>query len=349
MRKGHDTLAPRLGPVAAIFALLAPAGCAHEAFGWVWANQSTMASYTPDATHQYNSASSSNTVTRSGTGVYEVVFAGLGGLHGGNVQVTARGADAALCKVAGWQTAGQTVTAEVRCFQGLAAADSEFLASYEAVDQAISALAYTHYDPPATPTVTVTPDPARSWNVTGIYTPIHQVLLATPISGFAIEHVTADGTGPEFCGFSVNRVTCWYPSGSPVDTAFSYVKGLGRVDSVRHGAYAVYDIAPGGVYPSFTPSTQHNSFSTTSSITVSRIATGLSAVLIPGAASAGANVLVHVTALDLGGNGGPVYCKPVTWNNASADVIVQVACFRSTTGPGTAFDDGFQVSYIVPS
>ena len=199
----------------------------------------------------------------------------------------------------GWQTTGTTVTAGVRCFQGPTPTDSEFTASYEATNQADSAVAYAHYDPPATPTVTVIPDPARAWNVTGIYTPIHSVLLAGAVTGFAMENVTADGAGPEFCGFSVSRVTCWDASGAPVDIPFSYVKGLGRVPLSRRGAYAVYDIAPGNIYPPFTPHTQQSSFSTASLIVVTRLSAGLYAVLIPGAASvsAGASVLVHVTAL----------------------------------------------------
>jgi hypothetical protein len=342
--------AARTAWVLTTFALLAPIGCGTtEVFGWVWANQTIAASYTPDATHQYNTSGGASSVTRSGTGVYQVTFAGLGGVHGGNVQVTARGSDSARCKVSGWQTTGSTVTAGVRCFQGPTPADSEFLASYEATNHADSAVAYAHYDPPATPTVTAIPDLARAWNVTGIYTPIHSVLLAGAVTGFAMENVTADGAGPEFCGFGVNRVTCWDASGAAVDTPFSYVKGLGRVPTSRRGAYAVYDIAPGDTYPPFTPQTQQSSFSTASLIVITRLSVGLYAVLIPGAASAsaGGSVLVQVTALDLGAVGGPVNCKPVTWNNASADVVVQVACFMTTNGLDTPTEDGFQMSYIV--
>jgi hypothetical protein len=337
--------------VLSILAAFAPVGCGGtiEAFGWVWADRMAMASYTPDATHQYNTSGGASSVTRLGAGDYQVTFAGLGGVHGGNVQVTARGSDAVRCKVNGWQTTGQTVTAGVRCFVGPTPADSEFMASYEATNQADSAIAYAHYDPPPTPTVTVIPDSARAWNVTGIYTPIHSVILAGAITGFAMENVTADGPGPEFCAFSVARVTCWDSSGAAVDVPFSYVKGLGRVSTARRGAYAIYDIAPGGIYPPFTPSTQHSSFSAASPIVITRLSVGLYAVLIPGAASAsgGGSVLVHVTALDLGPVGAPVICKPVTWNNASADVVVQVGCFKTTNGLDSPAEDGFQVSYIV--
>jgi hypothetical protein len=333
---------------AIVLALLASAGCTTtEVFGWVWANQATAASYTPNATHQYNSSGSTSAVTRSGTGVYQVTFAGLGGVHGGNVQVTARGSDSARCKVAGWTSAGSTVTAGVRCFKNSIAADSEFMASFEAIDSASGGLAYTHYDPPATPVVSVTPDPARSWNVSSIYTPTHAVILGGTVTGYPIEHVTADGTGPDFCGLAADRVTCWNPSGTAVDIAFSYVKGLGRLPGARQGAYAVYDISPGSVVATMTPSEQKSSFTSASQIKVSRLSKGLYAVLVPAVASASPNVLVHVTALDLGPVGAPVHCKPVTWNDAGSDVVVQVACFQSAAGGSTSVDDAFHVSYIV--
>jgi len=334
----------------AVLALVAVPTCSStQSFGWVWASQAMAASYTPDPNHQYNTSGNASSVVRSGIGAYQVVFAGLGGVHGGNVQITARGPDSVRCKVAGWQADGKVVTANVRCFEGRDPADSEFMASYEATGAADPGLAYAHYDPPATPTVTVIPDPARAWNVSGVYLPIHSVLLSVRVNSFAMEHVTADGAGPEFCGFSVNRVTCWDASGAPIDTAFSYVNGLAIAPwSGIQAAYVVYDIAPGNTYPPLTPYTQHNWF--IGSIVVTRISAGLYAVLIPGAAKAGANVLVHVTALDLGASGAPVYCKPVTWNPAGADVVVQVACFHVTTagGSGTPTEDGFQLSYLAP-
>ncbi len=83
--------------------------------GWVWANQTTAASYTPATGYQYNSTGASNSVTRSSAGRYTVRFAGLGG-SGGNVQVTAYGSDAAYCKSAGWWTSGSDLLANVRCF-----------------------------------------------------------------------------------------------------------------------------------------------------------------------------------------------------------------------------------------
>jgi hypothetical protein len=350
----------------AMLAMATLAGCAQvEVVGWVAANQPMVASYTPGSTNQFNSTGNANTVVRSGVGQYSVTFAHLGGTSGGNVpagqtgvaegnvQVTAWGSDFVRCQSAGWQTNAGNVTANVSCFQGAVPADSQFLASYMAVSQPDPGLAYTYFDPtvPVDSMGVAHATTARSSSITGVYTPIGQPLF---ISGFVLsnvagmEHVTADSAGPSFCNFEIRpRVTCWDPSGAPVTPAFSYVKGFPQgFASTMRGAFAAYDIAPGDVFPTFTP-TQQNAFSS-NQIVVNRASVGLYTVVIPGAASAGANALVHVTGYDLGGRGAPVYCKPVTWGSAGPDVAIQVSCFLNS-GTATPTDDAFYLSYIVPT
>jgi hypothetical protein len=53
---------------------------------------------------------------------------------------------------------------------------------------------------------------------------------------------------------------------------------------------------------------------------------------------------MQVTALDLGPVGGPVDCEPVTWNHASADDVVQVACFLTAIGLDTPTEDGLKTA-----
>jgi hypothetical protein len=346
----------------------ASAGCSQvEVFGWVSANQPTAASYTPDGSSQFNSTGSPNTIVRSGIGQYIVTFAHLGGVSGGNVppgqsgvlegnvQVTALGSDQVRCQSAGWQTSGNTATVNVNCFQGATPADSEFLASYIAVNEPDPGLAYTYFDPsvPIGSQDVVPATSARSSNVTGVYYPTKQPLFASGFDGptgadapvFGMEHVAADGAGPDFCNFNIRPwVSCWDPSGNPVGSAFSYVKGFPQgLSSTLRGAFAAYDIAPGDIFPTFTPN-QQNPFSS-SLIVVSRTSVGVYTVSIPGAASAGANALVHVTAYDLG-EGAPVYCKPDNWTSTGADVAIPVSCFLIG---GAATDDAFYLSYIVPA
>ena len=82
--------------------------------GYAWATQPSSPSYTPSASHSYNSGGGAIQITRRAPGLYTVTFNGLGGrlLDGGNVQVTAYGSSNSQCKVENW---GRESVA-VRCF-----------------------------------------------------------------------------------------------------------------------------------------------------------------------------------------------------------------------------------------
>jgi len=100
--------------------------------GFLWADQPTAASYTPNASYNYNNRGGSNTVTRSGTGVYTATFPGLRG--GGNPQVTAysfyQGAGA-HCEISSWTATGTTTQVGVLCFDGTGnPADEYYSLSY---------------------------------------------------------------------------------------------------------------------------------------------------------------------------------------------------------------------------
>jgi hypothetical protein len=366
MERSHHDRAACAATALTVLAAVGTAGCAAAStFGWVWANQPALPAYTPDAMHQYNSVGSTNTIARTGLGQYVVTFPRLSilvgrvpdgqtGFNDGNVQVTAQGAGAGFCKSDGWTTttSGGTATVKISCYHGIHPADLPFIASYEDVNEAYPDVAYTYFDP-GLPTDNMgleTAIPTRSSRITQIYTgDLELRSTEPPVSGFGMEHVTADGSGPSFCifGMTYSRVMCFdLSSGTPQQrhVPFSYVKGLARVPgSGLRGAYGVDFIAPGDAFPTINAANQNSSFSS-APIVINRISTGLSGVTIPGAAAGGANAMVHVTAVDLSGQ--PAYCKPVTWNIQGTDVVVQVACFLM---PGeTAIDDGFQMSYVVP-
>jgi hypothetical protein len=82
------------------------------AAAYVMANQPTSPSYTPILAYQFNDAGATNTITRSGLGIYKVQFPFMS-LDRGHVQVTAHGGGPQYCKVVSW-TPGAGV--EVRCF-----------------------------------------------------------------------------------------------------------------------------------------------------------------------------------------------------------------------------------------
>lgn len=89
-------------------------------FAYALADQPTAAGpYVPDAATRYNSGGGTIEITRSGTGVYSVRFAGMGRTPGqrDNVQVSAVNATvAAYCKADVWQTVGADLRVPVSCF-----------------------------------------------------------------------------------------------------------------------------------------------------------------------------------------------------------------------------------------
>jgi hypothetical protein len=81
---------------------------------YLWANNATAASYTPDLNYQWTDSiyiPQVSTVTRTGIGAYSAQVGALG-LVQTHVQVTAYGSGSEHCKLAGWNSSG----VEVRCF-----------------------------------------------------------------------------------------------------------------------------------------------------------------------------------------------------------------------------------------
>lgn len=87
---------------------------------YVWANQPGAASYTPALAYQFNSSGGTNTITKIGTGEYQVTMPGPVVVDG-SVKVTAYGTVADSCQVAGWfdESSGQDV--DVDCFSKVGA------------------------------------------------------------------------------------------------------------------------------------------------------------------------------------------------------------------------------------
>jgi hypothetical protein len=79
---------------------------------YVWADQPTSSSYTPNTFYSWNPTGGPVSVTRNGTGNYTASWSGLALLDGGDVQVTSYGGGNAQCKVVSW---GSNI-ANVRCF-----------------------------------------------------------------------------------------------------------------------------------------------------------------------------------------------------------------------------------------
>ena len=94
------------------FTALVTPPAAHLAY--VWADQPTLSSYTPDARYSSNPVGGAVTIKRTGVGLYDIRWTGIDAeIRGlGNPQVTAWGYNNAQCKVSGFSTE----VVSVRCY-----------------------------------------------------------------------------------------------------------------------------------------------------------------------------------------------------------------------------------------
>lgn len=116
-------------PVSADFSVFyqSRSGTSADWLGFLWADQPSAASYTPNVNWNYNARGGVNTITRQGTGAYTAAFPNL--RAGGNPQVTAynaSGGSGAHCEISSWTTKGASTQVEVLCFDGSGAAADEY-------------------------------------------------------------------------------------------------------------------------------------------------------------------------------------------------------------------------------
>lgn len=209
---------------------------ASDDLGYVVANQPLTADYTPDV--QYNSQDTPNTIHRLGTGRWEVTLPGLGGAGGrGNVQVTASGVPATVCRVDSW-TAGLVATVSCRDRNG-AHVDTPFDLTYlkgrGLKFEGDPNVAYVLADRPTT--ASYTPTPGYRYSSAGIAPQVQRIgrgvysvkLRGMPLGGSA--QVTAYGGGSRRCVIGSIRKTgqpqrigvrCFTADGSaPADARFT--------------------------------------------------------------------------------------------------------------------------------
>jgi hypothetical protein len=105
-------------------------GVTRQKVAYLVARKPTAVSYTPSALDRYSSSGGRITVRRTGTGRYEVSFAGMP--RGGGAQVTAfNGAERRVCTIAGITTAASPPRVTVACFDGSGAPrDTRFTLAY---------------------------------------------------------------------------------------------------------------------------------------------------------------------------------------------------------------------------
>jgi YVTN family beta-propeller protein len=206
---------------------------------YLWANDPSASSYTPDTVYQFNSAGGTDTITKLGIGEYLVFTPGLD-LSNGTVAVTAYGPTNAQCRIDGWG-GGEAV---ILCSHpGGVAVDSQFTMTWvdsaSLLGLASHRSAYFWADQP-TSTVPYLPSATYSFNSMGganVVTPLatgqwHISLagLGQATAGTVI--VTAYGSTNAHCAWGgtlvqdgsseAANVFCFNGANVPVNTYFTF-------------------------------------------------------------------------------------------------------------------------------
>lgn len=317
--------------------------------GFVW-NHDYTGSYDAAPGYSYNSVGGTNRVTSTGTGTYRVDFEGLGGVVGGNVQVTAYGGSNAYCNVANWSSALTTLEVNVACFDGSGnPKDSKFSVSYAYRSGAPGSQGGYVWANDST-SASYTPAGQYQWSSTGgtntvtrnnvgdysVFFPGQSFLGGTAeVTAYnSNRHCKVQSFATEGDGQRV-YVRCYKSNGEARDSQFTLA--FSNVSPNNTPAFA-YAWADNSTAASYTPNISYQkgfvggawsgALPPAKPVTVTRSATGQYHVDFPGLNVNGAKTNVKVTAF--GSSAGR--CKVNGWGNSDANVL----CFGAAGEPADA-------------
>lgn len=219
-----------------------PFGSSAGGIAFLYADQPTAASYTPNTAFNFNSTGTSTnqnyaTVVRNSTGSYSVTIPGLESVHS-DVQVTALSNVApARCKVGHWLSNGNGGTSiNVLCFNSSGSAADEYYSLAYSVNEPFgltsSATARGAWARANCDTCTTTYTPSAKYQYSGFATGkltsvegsagSHEYRVAIPGSltfSHSHEMVTAYGDNSDYC-----NIDAWLPQTAEVNVA-CYAQG----------------------------------------------------------------------------------------------------------------------------
>jgi hypothetical protein len=207
---------------------------------YVWADNDTSKSYTPNTSYQFNSSGGTNTITRSHAGEYAVSLPGPA-VFDGTVKVTAFGHGTASCQVDGWtpDSSGQIVDVDCFNFNGILV-NHEFTMTFAASDSLLGdggANGYAWANEPTSSSYT--PDTTYQYDWVGSTATASSFgtgdyILAFPdasLGDHGDEQATAYGDTEAHCivdgpagtagGSQGADVFCFDHNGNPVNTDFT--------------------------------------------------------------------------------------------------------------------------------
>lgn len=333
---------------------VATATTAATAFGYVWADQPTAASYTPSTFYQSNSTGAKNTVTRSSAGWYTVTFPGLARSEsGGTVNVTAYDQGTSACEVTSWgQDGNGGISVGVLCTDTNGSpADSYFDATYS-VPPTSGLAGYVWADSPTS--ASYTPSPYYQFNSKGLTNTIarngtgsYVVRLPGLGSSHGTVKVTAYGGSGNRCkvtgwgpsaGAQFVGVACFNAAGALADSYFTmtFANKRNLLGSGKNYGYAWADQpTASGTY---TPDLAYSKTKPSGPITITRTGTGAYTVEFTELGT-GYKSDVQVTAYGLGSN----ECRVGGWSPTGSGQAVSVFCY---TTAGVRADTSFTIQFI---
>jgi hypothetical protein len=342
--------------------------------GYVWANDASAAigvPYVPATTYQSNSTGAQNTVTRTGTGTYQVRFPNLG--PSGTVLVTAYAGFGSTatnrCKVLNWGAIGADTVVSAQCHTAAGVpVDSMFTMTYTFPGSGMTRGGYVWNDQATGPIGRwVTPSRTYQRNSTGrtitvqrvatgqykVRMPGHGHPLKLDLGHMLVVAYGSAGHPAAWCDMQgdlsttsdgIYLVACWTPDATPVNTNFvmTYVKngnilfapGLGFANA------AVACTEAGGRMPCQTSGSPDDSNPAANS-TVSRVGPGEYAIHVPVDVNGGT---VQVTGWFGGVSPGDEHrgrCHVHFWNSADG---IRVKCVDQALG--VPDPTSFQVSFV---
>lgn len=343
---------------------------------YVWADDPTAESYTPNQSFQHNSTGEVNTITRTGTGAYTVAIPGigngLGSLHLTAASGSAQGSEyvaGTTCKI---DRSSANSEQYVVCFNAAGEpADSAFYLSYSAGDVDLGAhAAYLWANDPTADSYT--PDERYQFNSTnnpntvrrggaGMYAVFLPGMAAhqgnvqvTPASGSTLGEISGVSCGVFAMGDAGDdargvNVLCSDSSGSPVDTGFTlrYIVGVKDASSEAgiwaRGGYAMVNHS--GVSNRYTAGANFQFNSTGATNEIQRTDVGQYAIYLMNVGTEGGNVQVSAW----GTEHASATCNVAYWDleegSDGLNFIVHAACYDVNGNP---IDSFLHVSYVMP-
>ena len=300
---------------------------------YVWANDSTSASYTPSTGYSYNSSGGGITITRSGTGSYAVTFANLA-VSSGDIQVSAY-SSAAHCNVTSW--GGSTVY--VACYDHSGAAVDSMYTVAVVLNDVTSVASYAAYAWANDSTsASYTPSGGYSYNSAGgaiTATRSGTGSYAMTFGGLSLGsgdvQVSAYNSNAS-CnigswGGSTVYVRCWDHNGAAVDSVYTVSVILNNVTSPAKVVGYAWASSPSSA--SYTPSTLYSFNSSGQGITATRSGAGTYAMTFTGLAFSSGDVKVSAYSSSTHCNvsswgGGVAYVKCYDASNTLTDAYYTV-------------------------